>query len=62
MTAILKKNNINLTVMKGDLVSIKTAARTNPTMFHLRQGQILAKYGRKDIGKFLRNINELDGK
>ena len=61
MQAILKANDISLPVMKGDLVSIKTAARTNPTLFHLRQGQILAKYGRKDIGKFLKRINDVDG-
>lgn len=61
MQAILKKNGISLPVMKGDLVSIKTAARTNPTLFHLRQGQILAKYGRKDIDKFLKRINEIEG-
>lgn len=61
MQEILKKNGIGLPVMKGDLVSIKTAARTNPTLFHLRQGQILAKYGRKDIGKFLTRINDLEG-
>jgi hypothetical protein len=42
-------------------VSIKTAARTNPTLFHLRQGQILAKYGRKDFGKFLTRINDIEG-
>jgi len=60
MTAILKQNNITLPVMKGDLVSIKTAARTNPTLFHLRQGQILAKYGRKDIHLFLKRINEIE--
>lgn len=60
MTAILKQNNIDLQVMKGDLVSIKTAARTNPTLFHLRQGQILAKYGRKDIHLFLKRINEIE--
>ncbi len=61
MQEILKKNGIGLPVMKGDLVSIKTAARTNPTLFHLRQGQILAKYGRKDFGKFLTRINDIEG-
>jgi uncharacterized membrane protein YphA (DoxX/SURF4 family) len=61
MQEILKKSGIGLPVMKGDLVSIKTAARTNPTLFHLRQGKILAKYGSKDIGKFLTRINDIEG-
>jgi uncharacterized membrane protein YphA (DoxX/SURF4 family) len=46
LAAIFAQKKINIPIMKGDLVAIKTAARSNPTLYQLRQGQILAKYGK----------------
>ncbi len=43
------KNNINIQVCKGDQVAIKTAARSNPTIYLLEKGKILNKWGRLDL-------------
>ncbi|MFN5422755.1 MAG: BT_3928 family protein [bacterium] len=45
----LQKESINIVVCKGDLVAIKTAARSNPTLYLLEQGKILDKWGRGDF-------------
>jgi uncharacterized membrane protein YphA (DoxX/SURF4 family) len=46
---LFSKNAINIPIMKGDLVAIKTAARSNPTLYHLKKGKIIAKYGKADL-------------
>lgn len=46
---IFKKNAINIPIMKGDLVAIKTAARSNPTLYHLNKGKIISKYGKAQL-------------
>lgn len=43
------QSKIQLPVYKGDLVAIKTAARSNPTLYKLQQGVILGKWGRGDL-------------
>ncbi len=47
----LKKQPLNIPVYKGDLVAIKTAARSNPTLYLLDQGKILGKWGKSDFSK-----------
>jgi hypothetical protein len=54
LKSMLLKRGLILPVSKGDLVSIKTAARSNPTLFLLEQGKILAKWGRGDLDHSLR--------
>ncbi len=46
---IFKNNSINLPILKGDLVAIKTAARSNPTLYHLDRGKIVSKYGKAQL-------------
>lgn len=48
---LLLSKKINLMVCKGDLVAIKTAARSNPTLYLLEQGEIKNKWGRADFDK-----------
>lgn len=49
LLTVLQKESINVTVCKGDLVAIKTAARSNPTLYLLEQGKILDKWGKGDF-------------
>jgi uncharacterized membrane protein YphA (DoxX/SURF4 family) len=49
LTQLFASNDINLPIMKGDLVAIKTAARSNPTLYHLEKGKIIAKYGKAQL-------------
>jgi len=49
LTSLFTKNAINIPIMKGDLVAIKTAARSNPTLYHLEKGKIIAKYGKAEL-------------
>ncbi|MEY3433322.1 MAG: hypothetical protein RL131_1258 [Bacteroidota bacterium] len=51
LTTLFAKAQINIPIMKGDLVAIKTAARTNPTLYKIKAGVILDKYGKKQIAK-----------
>lgn len=46
---LLNKAEIDIPVYKGDLVAIKTAARSIPTLFEIQQGVILDKWGRGDF-------------
>ena len=46
---MLKTAGIDIPVYKGDLVAIKTAARSIPTLFEMQQGVILDKWGRGDF-------------
>lgn len=49
----------NLTILKCDFVAIKTAARANPTIYLLNQGNILNKWSYADFDKasdYIRNI------
>jgi hypothetical protein len=49
LISMLKKAGIDIPVYKGDLVAIKTAARSIPTLFEIQQGVILDKWGRGDF-------------
>jgi len=49
LTQLFTKNGISIPIMKGDLVAIKTAARSNPTLYHLEKGKIMAKYGKANL-------------
>jgi len=49
VTDLFQQSNIQLPVYKGDLVAIKTAARSNPTLYQLQQGVVLDKRGRANM-------------
>ena len=51
----LHDENLVVTVYKGDVVAIKTAARSTPTLYMLQQGVILNKWGRLDLKKAVSN-------
>jgi hypothetical protein len=47
---IFNEKKIGVEVCKGDLVAIKTAARTTPTVYLLEKGKILNKWGVGNLG------------
>ena len=51
LSLLLSSKGINIQVCKGDLVAIKTAARSNPTLYLLEKGKILNKWGKADFHK-----------
>jgi hypothetical protein len=48
---LLQKEKMIIDVYKGDVVAIKTAARSTPTLYFLQQGIILNKWGKLDLKK-----------
>jgi uncharacterized membrane protein YphA (DoxX/SURF4 family) len=46
-------------IMKCDVVAIKTAARVNPTIYLLKQGTVIDKWGLSDFDKALHVISTL---
>lgn len=60
--AQLQQENITMPVIaKCDAVAIKTAARTNPTMYILHDGNIVEKWGKADLNKALKALKKIDG-
>ncbi len=53
LSTVFENQQIQIPLMKGDLVAIKTAARTNPTLYKIKGGVILEKYGKKQFSKAL---------
>ncbi len=49
LTNLFNEKKIDIEVCKGDLVAIKTAARTTPTIYLLEKGKILNKWGVADL-------------
>ena len=49
LRAMLEAKSIDVKVCKGDLVAIKTAARSNPTLYLLEQGKIINKWGKANF-------------
>ena len=49
LRTMLAGKSIDIEVCKGDLVAIKTAASSNPTLYLLEQGKILNKWGRANF-------------
>jgi hypothetical protein len=49
LTTLFTTNKIDIPVFKSDLVAVKTAARSNPTLYKIQQGVILKKWGRADL-------------
>lgn len=45
-----------VSLLKCDFVAIKTAARTNPTVYLVRQGTIINKWGRADLDKMRKTL------
>lgn len=62
ITGWMEKNNVtNIPVLKCDFVAIKTAARADPTLYLLEQGNIINKWSYADFGKvneYLKNISK----
>ncbi|MFT3705918.1 MAG: DoxX family protein [Agriterribacter sp.] len=56
------QNMPQLTWLKCDVVPVKTAARANPTLYLLKSGTILHKWGYADFDKALEEINAITGK
>ncbi|HEY8387599.1 MAG TPA: BT_3928 family protein [Parasegetibacter sp.] len=48
-------------LLKCDVVAIKTAARTNPTLYLINEGTILGKWGKADLDKALKVIKTMEG-
>ena len=58
----LTKAGVNAPViLKCDAVAIKTAARTNPALYILNQGNIVGKWGKADLDKAVKAIQKLEG-
>lgn len=58
----LTKAGVNAPViLKCDAVAIKTAARTNPALYILNQGNIIGKWGKADLDKAIKAIQKLEG-
>lgn len=58
----LAKAGVNAPViLKCDAVAIKTAARTNPALYILNQGNIIGKWGKADLDKAIKAIQKLEG-
>ena len=47
--------------LRSDVTAIKTAARTNPTLYLIKQGTIINKWGYADFDQALREIQNLAG-
>ncbi|MFL5742218.1 MAG: BT_3928 family protein [Flavisolibacter sp.] len=52
----LQSHGINIPVLSCDFTVIRTAARTNPTVYVLKQGTIRNKYSYRTIGKATKEI------
>jgi uncharacterized membrane protein YphA (DoxX/SURF4 family) len=55
LNLLLSSNGINIPVCKGDLVAIKTAARSNPTLYLLEKGRIIDKWGSANFKEVSKN-------
>ncbi|MBD0333022.1 MAG: DoxX family protein, partial [Chitinophagaceae bacterium] len=53
----LAKYNLNVPVFSCDLTAIKTAARTNPTLFLLQWGTVKEKYSFRQFDRAVNDIN-----
>jgi hypothetical protein len=47
--------------LRSDVTAIKTAARTNPTLYLVKQGTIINKWGVADFELALLELNKLEG-
>ncbi len=61
LNAWVRANNMtaHATVLKCDFVAIKTAARANPTMYLLKQGNIVNKWSYADFDKAVQALKAL---
>lgn len=58
----LTEENIEVSaLLKCDAVAIKTAARTNPTLYLIRNGVIDQKWGRSDLRNALNTLKKIEG-
>jgi hypothetical protein len=56
-TADQVRKDVRIPVMKSDLVAIKTAARVDPTIYLLNNGNIEEKWALNDMEKAMKHIN-----
>lgn len=54
LNLLFASNGVKIPVHKGDLVAIKTAARSNPTLYLLEKGKIIEKWGSANFKKVLK--------
>jgi uncharacterized membrane protein YphA (DoxX/SURF4 family) len=54
LIALFAEQKIDVPVFKSDLVAVKTAARSNPSLYKIQQGVILNKWGRADLEQAIR--------
>ena len=47
-----------LTILRCDATAIKTAARANPTLIHVRNGTIIEKWAFADFDRALKSIGK----
>ena len=47
--------------LRSDVTAIKTAGRTNPTLYLVKQGTILNKWGEADFELALQQVQKMDG-
>ena len=52
---------LEFTPLRCDATAIKTAARTNPTLYLVRKGTIVQKWGYADFQQALRFVGKLAG-
>lgn len=56
-----QENIADPVIVKCDAVAIKTAARTNPTLYLIKDGNVLDKWGNADLDKAVKAIKKIDG-
>ncbi len=54
LTTLFSDQKIDIPIFKSDLVAVKTAARSNPTLYKIQQGVIINKWGKADLEQAIR--------
>jgi len=55
---VLAQNGLgNLAVFNCDITAVKTAARTDPTIYYLEKGTIIKKWSKKEVGNAVNFLN-----
>jgi uncharacterized membrane protein YphA (DoxX/SURF4 family) len=54
LTTLFSEQKIDIPIFKSDLVAVKTAARSNPTLYKIQQGVIINKWGKADLEQAIR--------
>ncbi len=57
---LFEENKINIQVFSCDFTIIRTAARTNPAFYILKEGTIIDKYSYRNIGQLINDLQKLN--